>query len=81
MKCIKMCGKQAQKYSNYCRNCWKKMEGEGFTCNVNPCQHRSPPAIGGDSYYKKENKKLKKQQKTIKTMHNIRFLLFKITLY
>ena len=27
-------------------------------CTVNPCQHRSPPAIGGDSYYKEQHTKL-----------------------
>ena len=23
-------------------------------CTVHPCQHRSPPAIGGESYYKEK---------------------------
>ena len=27
-------------------------------CTVHPCQHRSPPAIGGDSYYREQNTKI-----------------------
>ena len=29
-------------------------EAEKNRCTVHPCQHRSPPAIGGESYYKKQ---------------------------
>ena len=30
-------------------------------CTVHPCQHRSPPAIGGENYYKEKLELLVKE--------------------